>query len=63
MVAVPAAMPVTVPVVKPIVATKGLLLVQEPPVVISDKVVEEPAQIVVVPVMDDIETTVIGEIT
>jgi len=52
MVVVPADMPVTNPPV-PMVATPVLLLVQLPPETLSDKVVVEPVQIVVVPVIAD----------
>ena len=47
----PTETPFTNPVPEPIVATAGLLLVQLPPAVASARVVVEPMQIVVVPVM------------
>jgi len=51
-------MPVTTPVV-PIVATAVLLLAQLPPVVLSDRVVVEPLQIAVVPVIAGTEQEVV----
>ena len=60
---VPAASPLTVPVDEPTIATAVLLLLQVPPVVASDKVIEEPVQTVAVPVMDDMPLTVIVAVT
>ena len=48
---VPAPTPVTTPEMLPIVATAELVLVQVPPVVESEREVEPPVQIVVVPLI------------
>ena len=48
---VPNEIPVTTPVNIPIIATDGLLLVQLPPVVASNWVIEDPTQTEVGPVM------------
>jgi hypothetical protein len=50
-VAIPALTPVTIPEADPIVATASGLMLHVPPAGVDDKVVEEPAQIVVIPVM------------
>jgi hypothetical protein len=48
---VPIAMPFTIPVVEPTVATAGLPLVHVPPAVTSERVVVEPKQMFVIPVI------------
>jgi hypothetical protein len=50
---VPPAIPVTIPVVAPTVPAAVLLLLQVPDPVRSDKVVDDPAQTVVVPRIDE----------
>lgn len=50
-VVVPNEIPVTTPENKPTTATEGLLLVQLPPVVASNWVIEDPTQTEVGPVM------------
>ena len=52
MVGVPAATPVTIPELVPIVASAMLLLVQVPPVVASVNVIDEPTQTAVEPAID-----------
>ena len=51
MITVPAVTPVTMPELLPTVAIPVLLLLQEPPVVLSLKVVVAPTHTVVVPVI------------
>ena len=51
MVATPPDTPVTTPEDEPTVAIAGLVLVQEPPAVVFDNVIEEPAQTLLLPVM------------
>ena len=49
--ATPLDTPVTIPVVMPIVANAVLLLLQVPPVLISESVAADPAQIFAAPVI------------
>lgn len=51
MVAVPAVTPVTIPVPEPAVATPVLPLVHVPPAVVPISVVDEPAHMLIVPVI------------
>ena len=53
MTAVPAVTPVTTPVAEPTVATDGVVLLHEPPLVASLNVEVEPGQTVIVPEIAD----------
>jgi hypothetical protein len=63
-VVVPAAMPVTIPVVEPIVPTPGVLLTHVPPEVLFDNRIVEPIHTLVGPTMGAAaDTTVITCVT
>jgi hypothetical protein len=59
---VPWIRPEIIPVESPADATDKLLLLQVPPLIASERVVEEPAQNVVTPVIPDIGFTIILEV-
>src|SRR5580704_131163 len=64
--AVPAVAPVNTPVVRPLtttVATVGLLLLQDPPAIVSVNVTESPAHTVLSPVTADSALTIIEPTT